>query len=70
MTFSLPKRLAAERLGTGLLAASVVGSGVVGERLTGGRAARFSFAAAGLAPLRASFAASDVRDRPRATEQA
>jgi glycerol uptake facilitator-like aquaporin len=39
VTFSLPKRLAAECLGTGLLAATVVGSGIMGERLAGGNVA-------------------------------
>ena len=37
--FSLPRRLAGEALGTGLLLAMVVGSGVMGERLAGGNAA-------------------------------
>jgi glycerol uptake facilitator-like aquaporin len=36
---SLPKRLAAEALGTMLLLAAVVGSGVMAERLAGGNAA-------------------------------
>ena len=35
MTFSLTRRLAAEGLGTGLLVATVVGSGIMGERLAG-----------------------------------
>ena len=39
MTFSFPKRLAAEGLGTGLLVATVVGSGIMGERLAGGNVA-------------------------------
>ncbi len=39
MTFPLVKRLAAEGLGTGLLVATVVGSGVMGERLAGGNVA-------------------------------
>src|SRR5579864_3234379 len=39
MTFSLTKRLAAECLGTGLLVATVVGSGIMGERLAGGNVA-------------------------------
>jgi glycerol uptake facilitator-like aquaporin len=39
VTFSLTKRLAAECLGVGLLVATVVGSGVMGERLAGGNAA-------------------------------
>ena len=34
MTFDLPRRLAAEALGTGLLVAAVVGSGIMAERLT------------------------------------
>jgi glycerol uptake facilitator-like aquaporin len=37
--FSLGRRLAAEALGTGLLLAVVVGSGIMGERLAGGNAA-------------------------------
>jgi glycerol uptake facilitator-like aquaporin len=36
MTFSLSRRLAAEALGTGLLVAAVVGSGIMAERLAGG----------------------------------
>ncbi|MGH7005478.1 MAG: aquaporin [Alphaproteobacteria bacterium] len=36
---SLPRRLVAEALGTGLLVAAVVGSGVMAERLAGGNAA-------------------------------
>lgn len=39
MTFSLPQRLAAEGLGTGLLVATVVGSGIMAERLAGGNVA-------------------------------
>lgn len=38
-TFSLPRRLAAEALGTGLLLAVVVGSGIMGQRLAGGNVA-------------------------------
>ena len=34
MTFDLPRRLAAEALGTGLLVAAVVGSGIMAETLT------------------------------------
>jgi glycerol uptake facilitator-like aquaporin len=37
--FDLPRRLVAEGLGTGLLVAVVVGSGVMGERLADGNAA-------------------------------
>ena len=37
--FSLARRLAAEALGTGLLLAIVIGSGIMGERLAGGNAA-------------------------------
>ena len=37
MTADLPRRLAAETVGTALLLAAVVGSGVMGERLAGGR---------------------------------
>lgn len=36
MTFSLTRRLAAEALGTALLLAVVVGSGIMGQRLSGG----------------------------------
>jgi glycerol uptake facilitator-like aquaporin len=39
MPFPLVKRLAAEALGTGLLVATVVGSGIMGERLAGGNIA-------------------------------
>jgi glycerol uptake facilitator-like aquaporin len=39
VTFALNKRLAAEALGTALLVATVVGSGVMGERLAGGNVA-------------------------------
>ncbi len=39
MTFPLSKRLAAEALGTALLVATVVGSGVMGEKLAGGNVA-------------------------------
>ena len=39
MTFSLTRRLAAEGVGTGLLVATVVGSGIMGERLAGGNVA-------------------------------
>jgi glycerol uptake facilitator-like aquaporin len=37
--FSLKKRLAAECLGTGLLVTTVVGSGIMGEKLAGGNVA-------------------------------
>jgi glycerol uptake facilitator-like aquaporin len=37
VTFSLPKKLAAEALGTALLLAMVVGSGIMGESLAGGK---------------------------------
>lgn len=37
--FDLPRRLFAEGLGTGLLLAIVIGSGIMGERLAGGNAA-------------------------------
>ncbi|WP_158817365.1 MIP/aquaporin family protein [Methylocapsa sp. S129] len=37
--FSVTRRLAAECLGTGLLVATVVGSGIMGERLAGGNVA-------------------------------
>jgi glycerol uptake facilitator-like aquaporin len=39
MTFSLARRLTAECLGTGLLVATVVGSGIMAERLAGGNVA-------------------------------
>ena len=39
MKASLGQRLAAEFLGTGFLVASVIGSGIMGERLAGGNAA-------------------------------
>jgi glycerol uptake facilitator-like aquaporin len=39
VTFSLARRLAAEGLGTAMLVATVVGSGVMGERLAGGNVA-------------------------------
>lgn len=39
MTFSLTKRLGAECLGTALLVATVVGSGIMAERLSGGNIA-------------------------------
>lgn len=39
MPFDLPRRLAAEALGTTLLLAIVVGSGIMGERLSGGNVA-------------------------------
>lgn len=38
-SFSLPRRLAAEALGSALLLAVVVGSGIMGERLAGGNVA-------------------------------
>jgi glycerol uptake facilitator-like aquaporin len=39
LQFSLARRLAAEALGTGLLLAVVIGSGIMGERLAGGNVA-------------------------------
>jgi glycerol uptake facilitator-like aquaporin len=39
MKLSLPRRLFAEALGTGLLVATVVGSGIMADRLAGGNAA-------------------------------
>jgi glycerol uptake facilitator-like aquaporin len=36
VTFSLKRRLAAECLGVGFLVATIVGSGIMGERLAGG----------------------------------
>jgi len=36
MSFSIPRRLAAEALGTALLLAIVIGSGIMGQRLAGG----------------------------------
>lgn len=38
-TFTLPRRLVAEALGTALLLAIVIGSGIMGERLSGGNVA-------------------------------
>ncbi|MBI0433505.1 aquaporin [Roseomonas sp. KE0001] len=37
--FDLPRRLAAEALGTALLLAIVIGSGIMGDRLSGGNVA-------------------------------
>ena len=39
MTFPLSRRLAAEGLGTGLLVTTVIGSGIMGEKLAGGNVA-------------------------------
>src|SRR6202011_4681848 len=39
MTATLSRRIAAEFIGTGLLVAAVVGSGIMGERLAGGNVA-------------------------------
>jgi glycerol uptake facilitator-like aquaporin len=39
MKFSVSRRIAAEFLGTGFLVAAVVGSGIMGERLSGGNVA-------------------------------
>jgi glycerol uptake facilitator-like aquaporin len=39
MTFNLPRRLAAEFIGTAFLLATVVGSGIMGENLSGGNVA-------------------------------
>lgn len=39
MTVGLSRRLAAEMIGTGLLLATVVGSGIMGDRLSGGNVA-------------------------------
>src|SRR5438552_1231571 len=39
MSLSLPRRLAAEAIGTGMLLAAIVGSGIMGERLAGGNIA-------------------------------
>src|ERR1700679_3423327 len=39
MTFPLAKRLAAECLGTGLIVATVAGSGIMGEGVAGGNVA-------------------------------
>jgi len=38
-TFSLARRLAAEALGTALLVATVVGSGIMADKLAGGNVA-------------------------------
>src|SRR5258706_13415765 len=39
MVYARPKRVAAELLGTALLLATVVGSGIMAERMAGGNAA-------------------------------
>ena len=39
ITADLPGRLTAEALGTAMLLAAVVGSGIMGERLSGGNVA-------------------------------
>lgn len=39
MTFTIPKRLVSEAMGTALLLAAVVGSGIMAERLAGGNGA-------------------------------
>ena len=39
MNLPLPKRIVAEAVGTALLLAAVVGSGIMGERLAGGNTA-------------------------------
>ena len=39
MYFTLPRRLAAEALGSALLLAVVIGSGIMGDRLSGGNVA-------------------------------
>jgi glycerol uptake facilitator-like aquaporin len=39
MTYSLPRRVVAEAVGTAILLAAVVGSGIMGERLAGGNVA-------------------------------
>src|SRR5829696_3760767 len=39
MTFDLSRRLAAEALGTGFLVATVVGSGIMADKLAGGNTA-------------------------------
>ena len=36
MNYSLPRRVVAEALGTAMLLATVVGSGIMGERLAAG----------------------------------
>ena len=56
MKFSLPRRLAAEFLGTAFLVAAVIGSGIMGERLSAGNVALALLAntlatAAALVPL-------------------
>ncbi|HZC15842.1 MAG TPA: hypothetical protein VE309_03700, partial [Caulobacteraceae bacterium] len=38
-TFSTPRRLVGEALGTALLLAIIIGSGIMGERLAGGNVA-------------------------------
>src|ERR1700684_2455946 len=39
MTYTLPRRIVSECIGTGFLVAAVVGSGIMGERLAGGNVA-------------------------------
>src|SRR5271156_6192281 len=39
MTYTLPRRIVSEFVGTGFLVAAVVGSGIMGERLAGGNVA-------------------------------
>ena len=39
MTYTLPRRIVSEFIGTGFLVAAVVGSGIMGERLAGGNVA-------------------------------
>src|ERR1700678_1431842 len=39
MTYTLPRRIVSEFIGTGFLVAAVVGSGIMGERLAGGNIA-------------------------------
>jgi len=41
---TVARRLTAELLGTGLLLAAVVGSGIMGERLSGGNVAMYNSA--------------------------
>jgi glycerol uptake facilitator-like aquaporin len=56
---TLPRRLVAEAIGTGLLLAAVVGSGIMGERLANGNVA---IEAAAQAPVATRPEFPQVRD--------
>jgi hypothetical protein len=49
--FDLPRRLAAEALGTALLLAAVIGSGIMAESLAGGNGISVTLHAAGIHSL-------------------